>query len=622
MATTKSPPSSVDQPNLKHADEAQRPGKEEWKPTTHVKLIIYTLAVTSLIVSLDASVITTSLSAIIQDLDGDSTQAFWIGTSYLLVNAVTMPFICSVSDIFGRPICFEFALVMFFIGTVICCTANDVAQMLAGRCVQGVGGAGIHALGLVIMTDIVPLRFRPKWYGVTLAGWAVGLSLGPILGGAIVQHTTWRWIFYMMFPITAYGIVIVPYLLTIKPRTSTLRQKLARVDWIGGVLFTSSATSLLIGVSWAGVQFAWNSAQTIVPLVAGIVGIAATIMYENEFAREPFLRRSLFGDMSSTVTYVGGCAQGLTCYAWLYYLTFYFMSVLEFTPIDAGVAMLASCLSITLAGIISGRVVTRFNNYRWAICIGWLLASLGAGLTLEWQNNNHKAVWIVTQLILGFGQGAVLNAQNFACQAMCKPGEEGVAAAMYVFVRQFGFALGVSIGGTTFQNVMALKLGRLGLPVELAKQAEGYIDTLVAMPPSEEKNKIVDSYTFGFMGCYEVLLGVSVVALILSVLFVKQCDMNKDLDTEHKLHPHRMIDVFRGEQALEGKGVRPEESTEAHRGVGEEQREERHVSREQRGMRRTTTQPDRVFDGTEKTTNVILAEIMKDTNAGHDHGRI
>lgn len=103
----------------------------------------------------------------IADLGGDGMQAFWIGTSYLLVNAVTMPFICSLSDIFGRPICFEFSLAMFAIGTIVCCAAHDVTQMLVGRCIQGVGGAGIHALGLVILTDIVPLRFRPKWYGVT-----------------------------------------------------------------------------------------------------------------------------------------------------------------------------------------------------------------------------------------------------------------------------------------------------------------------------------------------------------------------------------------------------------------------------------------------------------------------
>lgn len=163
------------------ADESQLTVEEEWQPSKHEKAIIYTLAMISLIVALDATIIITPLNVtppppplslspkqssedilttneqtIIEDLNGDATQAFWIGTSYLLVNAVTMPFICSVSDVFGRPICLTFALVAFTIGTICCCTARTVGPMLVGRCIQGVGGAGIHSLGLVTQTGILP----------------------------------------------------------------------------------------------------------------------------------------------------------------------------------------------------------------------------------------------------------------------------------------------------------------------------------------------------------------------------------------------------------------------------------------------------------------------------------
>jgi MFS family permease len=100
------------------------------------------------------------------DLQADTTEGFWIGTSYLLVNAVTMPVIASLSEIFGRPICLEFALVMFTIGTIFCCAAHNVGIMLVGRCIQGIGGGGVHVLSGVIMTDLVPLRYRPKWFGI------------------------------------------------------------------------------------------------------------------------------------------------------------------------------------------------------------------------------------------------------------------------------------------------------------------------------------------------------------------------------------------------------------------------------------------------------------------------
>lgn len=109
-----------------------------------------------------------------------------------------MPVIASISEIFGRPLCLEFSLVMFTVGTVLCSIATNISVMLVGRSIQGVGGGGIQVLSGVIMTDIVPLRHRPKWYGAVLAAWALGTCIGPIIGGTIAQNTTWRWVFYMM----------------------------------------------------------------------------------------------------------------------------------------------------------------------------------------------------------------------------------------------------------------------------------------------------------------------------------------------------------------------------------------------------------------------------------------
>ncbi|KAI5918149.1 major facilitator superfamily transporter [Camillea tinctor] len=521
-------------------DEPPKEKDEEWKPSTHEKAIIYTLAIISMIVALDASIIVTTLNHIVSDIGGSATEAFWIGTSYLLVNAVSMPFLCAVSDVVGRPICLTFSLGAFLVGTICCAAAGDMATLLAGRSVQGVGGAGIHALGLVTQTDIVPLRWRPKWYGVTLAAWAFGLSVGPIIGGAVVQRSTWRWVFYIMLPFCGFGLVAIPYLLTLRPKAATAREKVARIDWVGGALFTGSATSFLVAISWGGSQYAWGSAQTLAPLIIGVAGLLATAVYESNYAKYPFLRRSLYHDTTSACTYVAGCIQGLVMYGLLYYTPFYFLSVKNYTALDAGIAILASLLTVTIGGIVSGRIVSYFNNYRWPICIGWLFASIGAGLYLIWPTNDGAEVWVITLLIIGSGHGIVLNAQNFASQAMCKPGDEAAAAAMYAFVRQFGMALGVGIGGTTFQNVMALKLQWLGLDTEIAKEAESYIGVLKTLPHDDFWRNIIDSYKYGFMGVCSFYLAISVVALVISLVFVKNVDMTRDLETEHHLDGDRL----------------------------------------------------------------------------------
>lgn len=111
---------------------------------------------------------------------------------------------------------------------------------------------------------------------------------------------------------------------------------------------------------------------------------------------------------------------------------------------------------------------------------------------------------------------------------------------MYAFVRQFGFAIGVAISGTTLQNVMALKLEWEGLPIEISQHVESYISTLHTLPDESFKAGVVISYWYGIMGCFAVFTGVSALSLILSIFFVDQHNMNKDLRTEHTLQDLRV----------------------------------------------------------------------------------
>jgi MFS family permease len=221
-----------------------------------------------------------------------------------------MPFIASLSDIFGRPICLLASLATFTIGTIVCCVAQKLSTLIAGRCVQGIGGGGLIILGLVVFTDIVPLRFRSKYYGILQGAWAIGICFGPLVGGGFVERTTWRWIFYIMFPFIAIAFATIPFVLTLKSRTESLKTKLARVDWTGGFMFISSSTSFLIAISWGGTQEPWGSWRTIVPLVLGTLGLVATGIYETYFAEEPFFGRNIFHNRDAFAAYLGATLQG------------------------------------------------------------------------------------------------------------------------------------------------------------------------------------------------------------------------------------------------------------------------------------------------------------------------
>lgn len=185
--------------------------------------------------------------------------------------------------------------------------------------------------------------------------------------------------------------------------------------------------------------------------------------------------------------------------------------------------------------MVTGIIVTKTANYRWPIWLGWATLLVGSGLTIIFGKDTSTAAWAVILVIVGFGHGAILNAQNFASQAMCRPGEEGSAAAMYAFVRQFGMALGVGVGSSIFQNTMASKLLWDGLDDAIASRSEAFVGELWQMPNGDPtRTMILDAYVYGIRSIYMFFACMAAFAFVLS-LFSKQCHMREEVDTEHVL---------------------------------------------------------------------------------------
>lgn len=200
-----------------------------------------------------------------------------------------------------------------------------------------------------------------------------------------------------------------------------------------------------------------------------------------------------------------------------------------------GLALLPVTCTLVPGSILTGVLVTRTGNYRYPVCAGWALTTVASGLTILWDVDTPASLWATTLVLLGFGHGAILNAQNFATQAMCKPREEGLAAGMYGFLRQCGMALGVGVGTSAFQNTMTLKLGWEGLSKEIAAQSEAFVTELSKLPHDAAlRMRILDAYVYGFHGVYTVFASVSGLAFVIS-LFMKQVDMDREMSTEHTM---------------------------------------------------------------------------------------
>jgi MFS family permease len=218
----------------------------------------------------------------------------------------------------------------------------------------------------------------------------------------------------------------------------------------------------------------------------------------------------------------------------------YFLSVRGYSPLQTGVSVLPISLTIVPASIIAGAVMTRLGRFRWAIWTGWALTTFACGLSILWDISTPTVLWVVILIILSIGHSLVLNSQNYATQAMCRNGDEGSAAAMYAFLRSWGTALGVGLGGSIFQNVVKTKLIEFGLPTEIASHAEAFIVILHSMPDSPTKTLILEAYVHGFHGVYGCFCAIAGIAGIVS-LFIKHYDMDKELLSEHELCDNQFL---------------------------------------------------------------------------------
>jgi MFS family permease len=237
-------------------------------------------------------------------------------------------------------------ITLFAVGSVVAAVAQDFTTILVGRTIQGVGGGGILTLSEIIVTDLVPLAFRAQWFTALSSMWAIGTVTGPLIGSGFAQDVTWRWIFWVNLPIVGLGFFSVILFLNQVKIPGDILGKLRRFDWIGSFLFTASATSFLIPMSWGGVQYDWTSFRTLVPLLLGAAGLVAFGFYELYFATTPIINKGVFNNWTMTVTYITTVLHGMILWCLLYYAPLYYQGVKGYTPVVSALALLPETLTV------------------------------------------------------------------------------------------------------------------------------------------------------------------------------------------------------------------------------------------------------------------------------------
>ncbi|KAJ6131688.1 Major facilitator superfamily domain general substrate transporter [Penicillium samsonianum] len=514
--------------------------------------IIFTLCVTGLLGALENTVVSTSMPTIVEDLNIGENY-IWITNAFFLTSAAVQPLFGQLANVFGRRWLTMFIVAVFTLGSGICGGANGANMLIIGRAVQGIGSGGINMIVDVIVSDLVPLRERGNFIAIVLTVYSIGSSMGPFVGGIIVQRTTWRWVFYINLPVGGFSLVLLfLFLHTNYQRDTTFSQKVKRIDYIGNILIMGATAAVLCALTYGGSRYAWSSWRIIVPLVLGLVGLVIFMIFEqSRFCREPVVPPRLFKNRTSLVVFINTYLFTVLLYWVLFFIPVYFQAILGSSPARAGVQMLPITLVAIPGAVIAVIILSKFGKYKALHMVGFIILTLGMGLFAYLDRYSSDAEWIIFQIIAALGSGMVLNTLLPAFQVPIAESDQAAATATWAFMRSFGNIWGVAIPASIFNNQFNKYAYRISDASVRQLLSNGHAyqhasDTFIDSLKDPMKSEVMGVFSDSLKLVWFVSIAFCGLACIL-VIFEKEVPLRKELDTDYGMVEKDAIQAKKGD---------------------------------------------------------------------------
>jgi EmrB/QacA subfamily drug resistance transporter len=400
-----------------------------------LNLIILGIMLSLFLASMEGTVVATAMPTIVGELGGLSIYS-WVFSVYLLTSTTSVPIYGKLSDLFGRKRVYTFSMALFLVGSILCGQAQTMEQLILFRAIQGLGAGGVLPLAFTIIGQLFSLEQRARLQGLFSGVWGVSSVIGPLIGGFLVDQTSWHWVFLInLFP-GALALGLVWFAWKESRLTPAVRPA---IDFSGAVLLTLGVLSLLLGLGELGTPYAaW--------LLAGSALFFGGLAWVERRAADPILPFHLFRDRLFTVTILHAILSGWAMFGSLNYIPLFVQAVLETSATQAGISLTPMSLSWTLAAIFGGRLLLRMG-YRTLALAGMVLLVVGTFMMVTINNNPSQLLIMVYTGLMGIGMGLSVPAFLIAVQSTVRKQDLGAATAAIQFARNIGGTLGVSVLG-------------------------------------------------------------------------------------------------------------------------------------------------------------------------------
>ncbi|KIW12726.1 hypothetical protein PV08_10004 [Exophiala spinifera] len=526
------------------SDQISKKASPSFKPNARFWAIMATLCVVGLLAAFENTVVAIALPIISEELHLGENYV-WVTNVFFLTSAAVQPLFGQLANIFGRRWLTMTIVAFFVVGSGLCGGATNGATLIAGRAIQGIGSGGVSMIIDVIVSDLVPLRERGNYIAIVLSVYFVGTCIGPLVGGVIVDQTTWRWVFYLNLPVGGVAMVMIFVFLQVKyDKKMTLFQKLKRIDYGGNILLIGSTVSVLYALTYGGTKYKWSHWSILLPLLLGSLGLLSFIGYETtSWPTEPVVPPRLFATRTSAIVFAVTFLNSANLYWVLFFLPVYFQAVLLASPTRSGVYLIPIIVIAVPTAIVAVLLLTKFGRYKPLHLFGFAVSTLGLGLMTPLDKHSSTAEWVIISVVAGGGSGFVLNTLLPAAQAGLPESDQAATTAAWSFIRSFGSIWGVAIPAVIFNNrfnELARRLPDRTLRGQLGhgrayQYASSHFVKSFGSPVTET---LITTYSLALRRVWEVSIVVSGLAFVLA-LFEKEIKLRTELDTEYGMEEHK-----------------------------------------------------------------------------------
>ncbi|QBD74938.1 MFS transporter [Ktedonosporobacter rubrisoli] len=418
--------------------------------STKIITIVALLLVLAL-ATLDSTIVATAMPGIVSQLGGITLYS-WAFSAYLLTSTTVVPLYGKLADIYGRKLLLLVGAVIFLVGSAACGSAQSMEQLIFFRGLQGLGAGAIQPLVLTVMSDISSsAEENARMLGAIGALWGVASVVGPLLGGLIVDHFPWQWIFYLNLPFGLLAIV----LLAIFFQERFVRQK-HQLDYLGAILLTGAVIALLLFLLQGGTAWAWVSLPSLALLLATLILSVAFFLVERR-AAEPILPLELFTERTIALSNSGSFLLGCILFSLTTYVPLFVQGVQGSSGTEAGTVLIPNLVSWAIISMLAS-LILRYFGYRFIVLTGALFIAVGTGMMVFFREQTGFAFLALAMIVCGIGFGLARVIYTLAVQRAARKELVGVATASSQFVSMIGGTLGVAVMGAILNGQIQQRL--------------------------------------------------------------------------------------------------------------------------------------------------------------------